>query len=295
MLHGQKGLYTLADLPQRKPIGEEAFTTGWEHLDAILRFYPGQLIVVTGLAGSGKSTFLFNVACRLAKKEGIRTFLYVPENEAHLRERLRAIWNNDETFEVFAQEQAFLRTAIRGYEDPPHTVDYVLEQAQHVINHNGVDFVIIDPWNELERVKPRDQLMTDYIGESLMLMKDFCRTNKIFLCIAAHPTKAVCEDGGRSVRLSDIEGSMNWWNKCDNGLVVSRDHEAGIGQVVSAKVREIGAGTLGVFSFYVDHQTGRMYARENDSCSEQMSSGAEKYQQSSKKSNGPKRSWQPRD
>jgi archaellum biogenesis ATPase FlaH len=295
MLHGQPGLYTLAEAPQRPSIEEESFGTGWEQLDRILRFYLGQLIVVTGLAGSGKSTFLMNLACNIAKKFGIRSFFYAPENEGHLRERLQAIWKNDETFEVFSREQCFLRSAIRNYNDPPHTIDYVIQQAQHVVHKNNVDFVVIDPWNELERVKPRDQLMTDYIGESLMILKDFCRTNKVFLAIAAHPTKAVCENGGREVQLSDIEGSMNWWNKCDNGLVVVRDTAAGVGKVISKKVREIGAGSLGKFDFYVT-ETGSMYPKQDDDLWVGQSSNDEpKSTRSSKRSNGRTRHWQERD
>jgi hypothetical protein len=73
--------------------------------------------------------------------------------------------------------------------------------------------------------------------------------------IVAHPTKAVNENGGRAVNLSDIESSMSWFNKCDNGLIVSRDGNSA--KIVSAKVRELGAGRLGVCHFSVDPKTGK--------------------------------------
>ena len=78
------GYYSLSDLPQRGSIEKQAFGSGWWELDRILKFYLGQFIVVTGLAGSGKSTFLLNVIGRLARLHGIKSFMYVPENEAHL-------------------------------------------------------------------------------------------------------------------------------------------------------------------------------------------------------------------
>ena len=107
-----------------------------------------------------------------------------------------------------------------------------------------------------DHAKPRDMLMSDYIGECLMLVKQFCRSLNAIVIIVAHPTKAVNEGGGRIPTLADIEGSMNWFNKCDNGLIVVRDTVRDSTRVISAKVREIGAGKRGVCHFDVDPQTG---------------------------------------
>jgi predicted ATP-dependent serine protease len=79
------GLYPLADLPQRGSVSKQAFGAGWHELDQIFKFYLGQFIVVTGIAGHGKSTFMLNVLLKLALDRGVRSFLYVPENESHLR------------------------------------------------------------------------------------------------------------------------------------------------------------------------------------------------------------------
>jgi twinkle protein len=117
--------------------------------------------------------------------------------------------------------------------------------------------VLIDPWNELDRAKPRDMLMTDYIGECLMLVKHFCRSVNAIVVIVAHHTKAIAATGGRIVSLADIEGSMNWFNKCDNGLIVVRESGTNTAKVISAKVREIGAGRVGSCHFMVDPLTGQ--------------------------------------
>lgn len=255
--HNQHGYFSLADLPQRQPIGRSAISTGWWELDQILRFYLGQFVVVTGIAGHGKSTFLLNVLCNLARKHGTRSFLYVPENEAHLREKLRRMWHSDEAFRHFAEHQCYVQSAVPDqYTDQPRTLDWVLEKAEKAVTHDDVDVVLIDPWNELDRAKPRDMLMSDYIGESLMRLKGFCRALNAIVIVVAHPTKAVNENGGRTAGLADIEGSMNWFNKCDNGLIVVRDSERSTAKVISAKVREIGAGKVGACFFHVDPETG---------------------------------------
>lgn len=253
----RQGYFSLAELPQRPPIGASAISTGWWELDQIFKLYLGQFVVVTGIAGSGKSTFLLNVLCNLARKSGTRSFLYVPENEAHIREKLRKIWRNDETFRHFSEQQCFVQSAISNdEEDGQRTMGWVLSRAARAVKQDDVDVVLIDPWNELDRAKPRDMLMTDYIGESLMQVKDFCRQLDAIVIVVAHPTKAVNENGGRIAGLADIEGSMNWFNKCDNGLIVVRDREKNTARVISAKVREIGAGKIGSCHFHVDPETG---------------------------------------
>jgi hypothetical protein len=120
---------------------------------------------------------------------------------------------------------------------------------------------VVDPWNELDRARKRE-MMTDYIGRCLMLIKDFCRTMNAIVVVVAHPTNAIAGNGGKVTSLADIEGSMNWFNKCDNGLIVVRENNAA--KMISAKVREIGAGKLGTCHFTVDPLTGRFYGSESD-------------------------------
>jgi twinkle protein len=255
--HGQPGYFSLAELPQRQSIASQAIDTGWWELDQILKLYRGQFIVCTGIAGHGKSTFLLNLLSNLARKHDIRSFLYAPENEAHLRDKLRLIWNDDESFDVFASRQIFVQSAVpASLEERPKTLDWVLEMAEKAIELDGADVVMLDPWNELERAIPKGMLMSDYIAESLMVIKKFCRMFNVVFIMVAHPTKAVNENGGRPPGLGDIEGSMNWYNKCDNGLIVVRDPGANTAKVISAKVREIGAGRVGACHFYVDPETG---------------------------------------
>jgi twinkle protein len=249
------GYYSLADLPQRGSIAEQAFGTGLWEVDRIIKFYLGQFVVVTGLPGHGKSTFMLNVLTRLAHARSTRSFLYVPENEGYLMEKMRPMWpGDDESFAYFAENQCFIQSAIPHTSDePPHTLDWVLGRAERAVRQDKAEIVMIDPWNELDRAKPRDMLMTDYICQCLMLIKQFCRCLDAIVIVVAHPTKAANE---RPVGLGDIEGSMNWFNKCDNGLIVRRDVGKNTSVVVSAKVREIGAGMVGACHFMVDPLTG---------------------------------------
>ena len=255
MRHDQPGYHALADLPQRASVASIAKSTGWFELDQIFKFYAGQFVVVTGIAGHGKSTLLLNIICNVFA-ENIRSFLFVPENEAHVRDKLSMIWGDRPAWDAFANVGCFVQSAeVEAYDQAPKTLQWVLNQAIVAIKEDGVKLILIDPWNELERAKPKDQLLSDYIGQCLMWLKQFARFYGVTVVMVAHPTKAGVSDG-KVPTLSDIEGSMAWHNKADNGLIVVREPQKNVTRVVSAKVREIGAGKRGVCYFDVDEDTG---------------------------------------
>src|SRR5690242_7446022 len=109
-----QGMFTLADLPQRGSVAKLAFGVGWHELDEIFKIYPSQFVVVTGKAGQGKSTFVLNCLVKLAYERGMASFLYVPENEANLRDKLRRIWSRDDaSFEFLARSKFIVQTSIR--------------------------------------------------------------------------------------------------------------------------------------------------------------------------------------
>ena len=253
-----EGLYAAIGMPQAPDVSTIAFGAGWPELDEIFLMYPGQFVVVTGIASHGKTMFLLNVVTRIAIKHAKRSFLYVPENERHVVSALRRIWRGPPAqLEYFLTKQCYVQSSTYQYKDNPvQTLDWVLERAIYAIENYGVEVLLIDPWNELERMCPKGATMTDYIGQCLMSLKAFCRTYEVTIFLVAHPTKAVNENGGRTPTLADIEGSMNWYNKCDNGLIIHRDANQNSARVISAKVREIGAGKRGVCWFQVDSNTG---------------------------------------
>lgn len=263
------GLYSLATLPQRGSVASQAFGVGWPELDALFKFYLGQFVVLTGIAGHGKSTFMLNALLKLARDQGVGSFMYVPENEAHLREKLQRIWTGTEKeFQHFCESQCTVQSAVPHLQmEPMHSIHWVLDRAAWAVANRSAEIVMIDPWNELDRARQRDENLTDYIGRCLIEVKDFCRTMNAIVVIVAHPTKAIAANGGRVVSLADIEGSMHWFNKCDNGLIVVREAGANTAKVISGKVREIGAGKLGTCHFVVDPATGQFtpqYGSDSD-------------------------------
>ncbi len=260
--HGIPGYYALRDLPQGRPLSEAARSTGWDELDKILKIYPTQFIVVTGNAGSGKSTFLFNLIINQCWLHGDRAWMYVPENEIHLIRKIEKMFNQKEKqFQRFSASRCFVQSAqYQHYGDEPRTIEWILDKAYQAWLKDKINIVFIDPWNELERARMADENLTDYIGRCLMRVKMFARETNCTMMMVAHPTKASV---GREIGLWDIEGSMHWMNKCDNGLIVKREKGSKDTMVISAKVREQPeAGRIGHCIFLVDEETGIFHEQQ---------------------------------
>jgi len=249
------GLYAVADLPQQAPI--VSISTGWHELDRVFKLYAGQFVVVTGKVGHGKSTFLFNLMTNIARLHGMRSFAYVPENEGHAYDKLKRLFADDaDGFEYFIHEQCFIQSCRHAYNDnSPRTLQRMLMKAAAAIEELKFELVLIDPFNYLERAKPRDQLMSDNINETLHDMAEFARYFNVIAILVAHPTKSAINND--IIGLYDIDGSAAFANKPDNGLCVARQKD-GTSRVVSTKVRECpAAGDLAACNFWVDKETGK--------------------------------------
>lgn len=216
--------------------------------------------MVTGAAGHGKSTLLFNLACNVFRAHGMKSYLYVPENEDFVWDTLAEIWGDAPGWEQFSEVGCFVQSSEpEEYDEEPKTLQWVLRQAVVAIREDGVRLIIIDPWNELEWCKPKDMTMTEYIGRCLQWLKKFARKYEVTVILAAHPTKDAVlksQSEGRVVGGYDIDGGANWINKADNVLSVKRENDKSVATVVAGKVRHRGAGKRGVCVFDVDEDTG---------------------------------------
>lgn len=224
------GVYAMDELP---PITEQAcHKIGFPVLDNHYQIRRGDFCVVTGIPSHGKSSFLNDVACRMAMTHGWRiafaSFEQTPQTD-HKRNllswhgRKHEVWlSPSERAAAEAWINQHFRFIVPSEDDSPN-LQWVLERCAMAVIQHGCDMIVIDPWNELDHERPRDMSLTEYTGFAIKEFKRLARKYNIHLVVAAHPAKMRAEGGAYDPpTLYDISDSAHWANKADVGISVFR-------------------------------------------------------------------------
>ena len=266
-----RGLYRVSDYPDIAEV--QTISTGWELLDdldngaAALKLFAGELMVVTGLPSSGKSTWVMNLLVNLGRLYGWRSVVFSPEMPTvpHLRAVLRRIVSNKDAdpnpkVDAFIEDRfIFIDNDPAGNDDNDITLEWLMERASDAVMRDGVRVLLIDPWNEIEHLRARGETMHEYIGRSLRALKRFGRQYGVMVIVLAHPTKEVAKDGkSRKPTLYDIDGSAHFFNKSDHGIVISRHESIADRTLITvSKIRFIETGRRGELSMKFVVKTNR--------------------------------------
>lgn len=255
---------------------ESGADTGFANLDRLCTFELGRLCVLTGIPGCGKSEFIDELVVRLNLRHGWRTAFFSPENMPlpyHLR-KLAEKLSGLKFRKPFFNEALYSRTTDWMTEnitsilpEDNFTVDTILAKAQELVRRRGTRILIFDPLNRVEHLLPPGFTETQYLSALLDRMSNFARRNNCLVILVAHPTKMRREPGQLKEpvpTLYHINGSAAFYNKCDFGLVVERDREAGITRIHVEKVKFRHLGNVGTASFVYNPVNGRFAPCEED-------------------------------
>lgn len=267
-----KGLYRMSDLP---PLTDAApMRLGHSAVDKHIRIRRGDFQVVTGIPNMGKSTWVNEMACRLAYQHGAVTAFFSPEQRAQIDHR-RALrqwfigrpvddWTVGErrkADEWIDKHFVFLVAD----DDTDATLDWVFDTAAAAAIRHNAAMISIDPWNELEHRRDPGQTLTEYTGAAIKEFKRFARRMNVHLCVTAHPMKLQRDKASGKYpipSLYDISDSAHWYNKPDLGVVVHREPQSTIIRV--EKVRYAGInGLRGDIPVEFNSNTGRFQVRED--------------------------------
>lgn len=255
------GLYRLSEIPMAPE--PQGLSLGIEGLDDLIRFVPGTFTVVTGWAGSGKTSLLLRILANLMKRGlnmAVASFETMPR--PILERRLKAALMDCAEFHQMATgpseadrilaERLDLICQLARDEDEDMDLAKVLDLAATAVVRHGIKLLMIDPWNEIEHKRRSDENETEYTGRAIREIKRFCRNTGCAVWVVAHPTKP--QDGKvRRPNLYTISGSANWANKADYGLTIHReDKESALVDVVVSKVRMGLPGREGMVTLGLD-------------------------------------------
>lgn len=243
----RSGVYTPEDSwPDIEHAIKYGFDTGtaigFNELDKIYRPTLGHLTIITGHAGSGKSTVLDNFILKLRARRNWAVAYFSPEQmpiSRHLLS-LAEIWIGKPT--VQSRARAF-NTEVATPEEIRHAIDFlqpyishispemadelpsldtILEMATAEVRRIGIKGLVLDPWNEIESARPNNVTETEWVSIALGKIRRWARKHNVHVWLIAHPRKMREENGKDAVPgLGDISGSNNFRNKADYGLTIS--------------------------------------------------------------------------
>lgn len=228
------GLYDMDGLPPEDD--PEPHTIGIAGLGDHFRMRLGDLSVLTGVPGTGKSTLVNDIACRMAERHGWHTCFASPEQNPKVDHR-RALrtWicrkpEHMQTDEELGFADQWMRgrfSFVVGHEDEDFDLDWLLDKFAAAVIRYDAKLCVIDPWNELDHAKPKDWTTTEYVGRAIRQLKKFARKWHVHMMIVAHPTKIQRAKDNTLPRptLYDIADSANFYNKPDVGLILHPERD----------------------------------------------------------------------
>jgi twinkle protein len=263
-----KGLYKLSEYPD---VGEPVtYETGFLNLNPHLRLWRGEFVVATGVPSHGKSRFTLELVASLAihhkHRSAIASFemRIAPYVRDVLREHFIGKAAKDLTLPDKRRADEWIEDAFVFIDQDPRdesedaTVEWLIEKASDAVVRYGIDWFLLDPWNQVEHKRTHGESEPDYQGRAIRNLKRFARSFDCGVIVVAHPTKDVKLPNGeiRVPNLYDISGSSHWYNAADHGIIVSGDTATNVREIRIDKSRYRSAGRIG--SAFLKLEDGRL-------------------------------------
>lgn len=267
------GLNTFKDYEQEiidmyNGVQQEYWKTGWPHMDKHLKVKCGQLNVVTGTPGSGKSEWVDDLMVNTIHNYGAKWAVFSPENyPAKVYFRKLSEKYEGENFNTFNEttlsnsinELSNYVNLIVDNDKDEVTMDYLFERIRTLVFRKGIKGVIIDPWNEIEHtIGSREDI---YLAKMLRKIKRFIRKYDLSFWLVAHPKNPQRDKNGNYNKITayDIAGGYTWNAKADNIFSVWRDRQDKKKpvEIDILKIKYKTDGDLGTCRYFYQYDTGK--------------------------------------
>jgi len=251
------------------PTWSHTVSTGSRVLDALFRIpVQGRLFVITGVPNAGKSTFLNWLVTQQARLHGRKLAIFSPESEPwQLHGSQLAEVYSGKPWRVMSPDEKIDAVTFVGHhfthiaqprEDQLPSMEWLLDQVRFCVLRDGINGVVIDPWNEIEHARPNGQSMTEYANLALPRLKRFCAVYGINVFLVAHPRKLQSDEIPTGYAIADTAAFAN---KADFGISVYRPDPnipARIG-ILTWKIRFKSHGSKGACWMMWDRASDRFH------------------------------------
>jgi len=225
----EPGVCSLDDMPDSPPLSPlklKSFGFGFHNHIGLCR---GHLSVWTGEANGGKSSVMRQVIWSVIQEAGWRVGGAFFED--HIKRTfvpaMERIYTDGHPVDAhLAEVGGWIRENIkfiRPPDDQDPTVPWVLEMMEVCVRRFGCNFIVIDPWTELD-LQLNNGSETEAARKYLTAFKRFARVFNVHVAMICHPRKSG-EYGGTKKMADggDISGSAHFKNKCDLGVTIQAD------------------------------------------------------------------------
>lgn len=226
---------------------------------------PGNLTVVTGIPGSGKSSVFNQILVNMAENHGWTSAIYSSETPPPVHIAVLAAMKMGKPFfagpvpRMTEDELAAAENWVNDYftflhfEDTP-SYQEVIERLEVAVMRMGIRVFVVDPSNYLKKT---NEDTVEWVGEMLEAFRSFAQSHGCHAIVVAHPKKPP-EAGDKPPGGYDISGSAAWYNRADFGVTVHRPQsDRSITRFHVWKVRWSWMGKEGREELFYDHPTGR--------------------------------------
>ena len=217
-------------------------STGCPSLDEFFMFKQGNLVVINGTDGTGKSVFVWWLLLIAAMYHGWKGVIFSSENTlgAFMRKMIQFYWGkqlpkssmyamNDMEYKIAKQFVESHFTLIKAQEDLYNYKD-IINMIKKSRTKYAVNYALIDPYNSLKiDLSGYSKLNThEYHYEAMSELKAYGQKTKFgwFLNMHAYTGAARQKDGEKKYPIApgkaDTEGGQKFANKADDFATVHR-------------------------------------------------------------------------
>lgn len=206
-------------------------TTRFGDFDDYFRWKKGEINLFTGYANWGKTFFVLQLMLTKSLYDGWKWAIFSPENFPandfydDLVEMYAGKFLDQMTEDEYVLACGFINDHIfYVYPDEEHDIVSIHEKFRYLILKKGVDGVLIDPFNQLDKTQRPYERDDQYLSVVLKDIKRFALINAVSYNIIAHPKNPTYGQGKELpvVDIYDLHGGSMWGNKMDNIITYHR-------------------------------------------------------------------------
>lgn len=243
-----EGVFTLEDNFESMLSGfkngyQRGQTTYINEIDQAWKWRKGEVTVWTGYQNEGKSLFLNQLSVIKAFYDKDKFAVFSPENmpmddffndliEMLVGKTSDPYYKSLQMSELeYLNASSFLnRHFFLIYPNFDFKIDTIFEKVKYLVRKQGIDHLIIDPYNTVEHLMRSGEREDLYISRFMAKLKRFAIENEISIHLVAHQNTARpdANDGGRYYKpnLNNIKGGGTFADKADNVVYVWRPNRA---------------------------------------------------------------------